>query len=547
MKSRTILAMMMLAAAFEAGAWQRGWSWEMPADVYKDLDFSTRPAVDRAARIFSQAWDCRNGSSLDTIPRFRAAAAEWKKVQIQCEGESYDERLLAYSQFIQAFALLNARDRNEAIKLFNEVLDLYADEAWIACPAIYWLGQTYFSMGETRRGLEEMRRVAEEGKYMKSPLWASANNILAGDAWNSDKAGMEEKARDYWLAAADGRFWELARDAFSEARGNLQWYAFATEDYSTFEEYFFAGVGEKDFRGRTDRIMRVWNDMCWQLDNGMVRQHYNRMIKKDKDRNAKLGKIRVSWAEWIDRQEPVFAEAKRDFDFDMFTLDVWRWMENDEKSMKRINKILKKVKGVADKKEREGRYRAVAMKLCSFNKFVEARTVVENLDDPKARLYLLADVESAAGDFGKVVKILDELLTTKPEQAEEMSLKRRIRELCHRRTGDLQRAVKLYLELPEPPGTLWGLQDCYRQMGEKKKSYATLVEIQSMFPPEAPQAVYTMAKYYEADGDKTKAIALYRRLLSQPEWKQTQQSSQAHQDLERLGIATGGAMINAVR
>ena len=64
---------------------------------------------------------------------------------------------------------------------------------------------------------------------------------------------------------------------------------------------------------------------------------------------------------------------------------------------------------------------------------------------------------------------------------------------------------------------------------------------------DAPRAILTLAQFCEADGDKKKAIALYRRLLSQPEWKKTGESSQAHQALERLGERTGGAMINEVR
>jgi hypothetical protein len=68
----------------------------------------------------------------------------------------------------------------------------------------------------------------------------------------------------------------------------------------------------------------------------------------------------------------------------------------------------------------------------------------------------------------------------------------------------------------------------------------------SMFPDYAAKAVYQTAQYREADGEKETAIALYKRLLRQPEWKKTWESSQAHQQLERLGVATGGAVINEV-
>ena len=51
----------------------------------------------------------------------------------------------------------------------------------------------------------------------------------------------------------------------------------------------------------------------------------------------------------------------------------------------------------------------------------------------------------------------------------------------------------------------------------------------------------------KSDGEKEKAIGLYRQLLKNPKWKQSGASSQAHQALERFGIATGGAMTNEVR
>ena len=51
----------------------------------------------------------------------------------------------------------------------------------------------------------------------------------------------------------------------------------------------------------------------------------------------------------------------------------------------------------------------------------------------------------------------------------------------------------------------------------------------------------------EEDGNVKQAIAIYRRLLSQPEWKKTAESSWAHQALERHGVATGGAVVNEVR
>jgi hypothetical protein len=68
----------------------------------------------------------------------------------------------------------------------------------------------------------------------------------------------------------------------------------------------------------------------------------------------------------------------------------------------------------------------------------------------------------------------------------------------------------------------------------------------SIFPDYGARSAYQMALYREADGEKEAAINLYKRLLRQKEWKKSPESSQAHQKLERYGIATGGAVINEV-
>jgi len=539
------IAMLMTAAAVAMSAFGE-WDWHMPGEVYGDVDYEYRTGIDRATRIFQEAWNCRGNGSNDVIPRFRACHAEWKKVQVQCEAENYDEDVLAYCLFMRAFSLYLSRDRHEAIKLFNEVLDLYRETPWVACPAVWWRGQTYFSMGETRLGYQDVEEVAETAAFMKNPLCCQANYMLAERAWNSGELADEEKARNYWDRCASKEYAKICAD-HDRAQANLTCYYYAIGDMETFRERYFSGVGEKDIGGRCNRIVSAFGWTEGQLNGGMTAQHLRRVCKKDKDYNDKIFKLRRSYADLFDQSSPMFAEAKRDFEYAMMAIDVWRPFENNEKMIKRLNKILQRVKAEQDRKTRESQLNAILRKLCGLKMFVEARGLVELFEDPHERLYLMADVEGMVGDWPKVLKIVEELLANKRNYEEEKALKNRIAGLCHHRVIDYPRAVKIYLELPDPPATLWALQDCYWKMGEKKKCYATLVEIQSMFPPEAPQAVYTMAKYYESDGDKTKAIALYRRLLSQPEWKQTSQSSAAHQDLERLGVATGGAVINAVR
>ncbi|MHC4885620.1 MAG: hypothetical protein ACYTGH_11100 [Planctomycetota bacterium] len=73
---------------------------------------------------------------------------------------------------------------------------------------------------------------------------------------------------------------------------------------------------------------------------------------------------------------------------------------------------------------------------------------------------------------------------------------------------------------------------------------STLTEVISMFPDWAARGVYQKAEYYRADGEKKKAVALYRQILKHEKWKKTREASGAHQRLEEWGFETGGGDID---
>ena len=73
-----------------------------------------------------------------------------------------------------------------------------------------------------------------------------------------------------------------------------------------------------------------------------------------------------------------------------------------------------------------------------------------------------------------------------------------------------------------------------------------LDEICGVFPSDAAAAMLRKGDWYAADGDRKNAIACFRKVLSHADGKKTGSASQAHQRLERYGIATGGAVLNDV-
>jgi tetratricopeptide (TPR) repeat protein len=106
---------------------------------------------------------------------------------------------------------------------------------------------------------------------------------------------------------------------------------------------------------------------------------------------------------------------------------------------------------------------------------------------------------------------------------------------------DFKKAIALFYEISDPPRTLWEIQDCYLRWDRLNDACNTLKEIESMFPTQAARAAWTRTSYYHRQKIRPKTIAEARRILKI--YPKTRESSQAHQLLERYGIATGGGVL----
>mgnify|MGYP003920437325 CR=1 FL=1 len=69
---------------------------------------------------------------------------------------------------------------------------------------------------------------------------------------------------------------------------------------------------------------------------------------------------------------------------------------------------------------------------------------------------------------------------------------------------------------------------------------AILREIEAVFPKQGPAAAWKRVEYYEKKKLQEKAVAGARRILKI--YPKSKQSSQAHQFLEKHGVATGGGL-----
>jgi hypothetical protein len=204
-----------------------------------------------------------------------------------------------------------------------------------------------------------------------------------------------------------------------------------------------------------------------------------------------------------------------------------------------------------DNKLKVSRIRTMVSLFYDLNDFDSALIVADKMPGAGAIARQKYEISKVAAERGKgkwadCIPYLKDFLDTHPDADAVRETKYTMGWIYRDRMGEAKKALEVYLDIIDPPRSLWELAWTYRKLGEKSKAENVLTEIASLFEKDAPRAVLTLAQYSEADGNKKKAIALYKRLLSQPEWKKSGESSQAHQALERLGERTGGAMINEV-
>ena len=530
----------------------REWDWHLPGDVYKELEFTDRAGVDRAVKLFQQAIDAeRRGVKVtELVPRYRAAAGEWRKVQVQGEssGEG-SEPLLAYAVFMQGYARQQAHDRNEAMKLYNEVLDIYPEQKFISVPARYMLSCVKRELGDVKKADADLEEIVADKGADGHKIYYNVLRSLGSSAWS--KFNLADAA-DCWSKVVfskgkpDGTLWRNSRDDLITA-------LIVAGTFDELEAAVLAGIDADKRKDRADAVART---VAWMSETDRywyhaVTQYLDRRYPKEQkasERKAALEKIRRGFAAWTDGEGAVFEGVDDGWRFGVAQFRAHSQIDKPADLVKRAKALEALVKG-AKPDAVDGRARTLALDFASLGRKDEARAAAELAKNHLFKLHLQYEVENTLQEWKAAAMYLSEYCETQPPPPPD-DLKRAKYDLAWHyrvRLGEHEKAVKIYQDLDDPPKSLWGLSEALRESGKKEQSYKTLVELTSMFPDEAPEAVLRTAQWRERDGEKEKAISLYRRLLSHPKWKQSRASSEAHQALERYGIATGGAMTNEVR
>ncbi|MDP6439140.1 MAG: tetratricopeptide repeat protein, partial [Candidatus Brocadiia bacterium] len=178
MMKQLIVTCLTCAIATQAFA---AWEWELSAKRYMGMNAFERAQYTKAKK------QCE-------AKEYRAAAAEFEKFKIQFDDSDY----LPYVVFMRGYCLHKAKERGQAIRVYNEVMDYFPDKIEVASAALYHLGLAQLENGEEKKGILAMKEMAEDEDYSKHPLAAAALTQLANNHMRNKEP---EQAVPYWQQA----------------------------------------------------------------------------------------------------------------------------------------------------------------------------------------------------------------------------------------------------------------------------------------------------------------------------------------------------------
>lgn len=482
------------------------------AENYKRLNPFQRSAYDKAIRLAVEK-------------QYKAASVELEKIRLEFETE-LDADLLAYVYYAQARCLHANTDRNQAIRVYTEVLDYFKDESWVAVQALYYRGIAHFDNGDQRQGLKDMKALVEDPAYQTEAVAAGALRRLADNHFKNTEVPQAIK---YWKQA--WRDFEKSNPTeAAAARNNVLGVYIGALEFGEIQNWLLPADKSNDPAARMGLANTV-HEVTVQNQFGS-RGPANEP-QRIKDMAAYFG--------WWKAQRPFYEQGQLLWDWYYRALEFIHKRYGDPKERNAlIDEMVAFIKSPAvAENQRNDRFIFVIDQTADHTK---ALVVADMMPDRLSGLWKKYEITGhRQGKWQESVVFLDQLIESKNDSWAKRA-KWDKAGIYRERLGKHAEAIKLYEELNEPPRTLWEIQRAQRASGKISEAYATLTTLGAMFPDEKPAAMFQMAEYHHEDGQREEAVGLYRQILKA--FPKSSQSSQAHQRLEEFGIATGGGVID---
>ncbi len=528
---------------------------------YKRLDTFEGVLLAKADKVFGQG-------------EFRSAAAEYDAFILQ-----YPKSLaIPYAVMRKARSMQRDNKRNDAIKLYNEVLDYFPNSVDYAGAALYYIGQCHSDNGDVKEAMKSWAEMAQDKDYRKHFLAAVAINRLGDNLVRQDK--WPEAVAYYQQVAVDFRRSnrEAANYAISKT---VECFVRATPDAAKLRS-FYDKVESFEDSPRTPEDGNYW----WRVMEAIDRYGtFNEADKANRDRYFQYwvgvmdGK-NLTWddyqinvaryklncdgdaTKWMERLDQQFAQHQKEGDYGRVVkwigLYAGRKAKIDEYYAKLAfdkmanGDIQSLIQTVYERSIDVGLARNAIGKLKPDTMTDDAR---ENLarwiwqrDEEGVRLVCAAMKDADRGKMTMVrffqntrqpdkgLKLADEL-TKVPMYAKEAYWTKGEFLQWKRQWAD---AISAYRLGDNPPSTIFRIAECMMGDGKRDQAIAQLREIEGFFPKDAPEAGWRVALAYRDTGDQKQYIAALRGVMKK--YPASGQSSDAHLELERLGVKIGGGV-----
>ena len=499
-------------AAAPAGA-QYGWRWGVDPARYKKMNTFARAQYNKASGLFEKR-------------QYKVAAKEFEKFRVQFP----DSAITSHVLFMQGRSQHYCKDRHHAVKTYTEVLDYFGDEIDDAAPAIYFLARAHLDNGDIRKALEVMKQMVEDERYRNHRLAAGALRMLADNHW---KNAQYAAAIHYWKQTVLDFSRTNPHEAGRARNRVTAWYLNA-RNYSGYENWMIDPKRRDDAAYRKGIVQHAMGVQGSIEGYPLKRGERNGRKRRFDDRLAFYEYFRTSKQWWVKTK-----------DMWGWWVALWDWSQGvgKKKEVERaIGEIVKIIKATKDDTRRDGRWVWLIGRMMTRRQLQEVRVIISYLTDRLLAEWKIYELLAFQGKHLEVDKQLQKIEKLgHGTKWESMALRARAM-LYKDALGWYGKAIKLFHEIDDPPWTLWMISQSYWSWKKPKQAITMLHTIENMFPPQAPSASFTRASYYDALGEGTMAIKECRRILKM--YRRTQESSSAHQMLEKYKKKTGGGVMD---
>lgn len=507
---QAIRCLALAACAFCATAGAEQWTWELTRDQVKGLNAFERAQYLKAAELFRDE-------------NYKAAAAEFEKMKVQFP----DSPALPYAIFMQARSQHGADVRNQAVKTYQEVLDYFADDVWVAAPALYFMGVAHFDNGDTAKGLAAMKKLVADGDYAVEPVAAGAFRRL-GDAYHGQ--GEDPKAVEHWKKAA--AFYDVNRDDALAGRNAATEYYLAT---GNFAGYWAWRPGQEADEASVRSAVLVAGD---RADEAFDPSNDYFRGKNEEVRT----KAAAAFHKWYRSRKSAFVTTDEKWEYYAKWLWFMRLRYRDRAELELVaSEVLEVLEGEPGHREHDERLAWAAARMRETGLYDLAGMLLDRMTNRARAAYEEHHIMAAQDKWAEAADRLRDVENMGDEDWARRAVNSRAW-IYKERLRKYDEAIDLYQQIDNPPSTLWDIQTCHYRAGRNKQAMAVLTEIENMFPAEAARAAWQKTYYLHKAGDKKLAVAGARRILKV--YKKDAVASDAHRLLEEYGVATGGGVFH---